>query len=81
MADGGSNAATLAERIVTDDSVRFGKPIIRGTRITVDEVVGRLATGLTQAEVAADFDIDLEDVRAALRYAATSVANEHRCAD
>lgn len=68
-------------RVVTDATVRFGKPVIRGTRVTVAEVVGRLASGMSHAEVAADFEIELEDVFAALAYAARSVANEHRWAE
>ena len=68
-------------RIVTDAAVRFGKPVIRGTRITVADVVGRLASGMSHAEVAAEFEIELEDVQAALAYAARSVANEQRWAE
>ena len=61
-------------RIVTDPSVRFGKPVIRGTRICVDEIVGLLASGLDKEAVAEEFGIVLEDVHAALDYAAMSVA-------
>ena len=65
-------------RIVTDPSVRFGKSVIRGTRICVDEVLGLLASGLEKVAVAEEFGIALEDVHAALDHAAKSVASERR---
>ncbi len=39
------------ERIVLDPEVRFGKPVVRGTRITVGDVLGYLAGGMTEDEV------------------------------
>ncbi|MFY9344147.1 MAG: DUF433 domain-containing protein [Planctomycetota bacterium] len=66
------------DRIATDAAVRFGKPVIRGTRVTVDEVVGLLASGLSKDDVAVEFGIAIADVHAALEYAARSVANERR---
>ncbi len=68
------------DRITVDPQVRFGKPVIRGTRVTVHEVVGLVAAGMDRAEVAAEFEIEVADVNAALRYAADSVANERRWA-
>jgi len=51
--------------------VRSGKPCIRGTRITVYDVLEYLAGGMTEAELLADFpDMRLEDVWAALAFAA-----------
>ncbi len=72
------NPANVEPRIVVDPSVRFGKPVIRGTRICVDEIVGLLASGLEKEAVAEEFAITLEDVHAALDYAAKSVASERR---
>lgn len=37
--------------IIIDEKVRFGKPVIKGTRITVDEVLGALAGGMTYEEI------------------------------
>jgi len=45
----------LLSRIAVDPEVRFGKPCVRGTRITVGEVLGALAAGLTEADVIAEF--------------------------
>ena len=41
----------ILSRISTDPQVRFGKPCVRGTRITVGEVLGHLADGRTEAEL------------------------------
>ena len=54
--------------------------MIRGTRITVDEVVGLIASGMDREAVAAEYGIEVADVNAALRYAADAVAKERRWA-
>ena len=66
----------IAPRIVVDEAIHFGKPVIKGTRVPVETVVGRLAGGMTREQVEADFGITNEDVLAALAYAAKSVADE-----
>lgn len=66
----------LAPRVVVDPSVRFGKPVIEGTRVPVELIVGKLAGGMSDAEVAEEYGITLEDVRAALGYAAQVLASE-----
>jgi len=59
------------DRISIDPAVRFGKPCVRGTRITVGDVLGYLASGMTEAEVLADFpSLTHEDVLACLAFAA-----------
>ncbi len=61
----------LHDRITLDPAVRSGKPAIRGTRITVADVLGYLAGGMTTEEIMSDFpDLTAEDVRAALAFAA-----------
>jgi uncharacterized protein (DUF433 family)/predicted nuclease of predicted toxin-antitoxin system len=61
----------LLSRISIDPAVRFGKPCVRGTRITVGDVLGYLAGGMTEAAVLADFPQLLhEDVLACLAFAA-----------
>jgi len=66
----------LEDRIVIDPKVRHGKPIIRGTRVPVDLILGSLAAGLSPAEIAREYDIEKEDVLASLGYAAKIVAGE-----
>jgi uncharacterized protein (DUF433 family) len=61
----------LLERIVIDPAVRFGKPCVRGTRISVGDVLGYLAAGMTAEKIVADFSpITADDIRACLAYAA-----------
>ncbi len=58
------------ERITVDPEVRFGKPCVRGTRLTVGDVLGYLASGMTEAELLAEFpQLTHEDVLACLAYA------------
>ena len=59
------------ERIVMDPAIRGGKPIIRGTRITVSDILEYLAGGMTVEEILFDFpDLHDEDIRSVLRFAA-----------
>lgn len=59
------------DRIVLDPEVRFGKPTVRGTRITVGDVLSYLAGGMSENEILADFpQLTREDIRACLAFAA-----------
>ncbi len=59
------------DRITVDQSVRFGKPCERGTRITVGDVLSYLAAGMTEDEIVAESpQLSREDIRACLAYAA-----------
>lgn len=62
-------AIEIADRITVDAAVRFGKPVIQGTRVPVSVIVGQAASSMTQEEIAEEYGITVEDVRAALRYA------------
>lgn len=62
--------------ITVDPGVRFGKPVIEGTRVPVDIVVGKIAGGMTVEEVVREYDLKKQQVLAALRYAANLVASE-----
>jgi uncharacterized protein (DUF433 family) len=66
----------IAHRITVDPTVRFGKPVIAGTRVPVELVVAKLAGGMTNGEVAEEYGISSDDVRAALGYAASILADE-----
>ena len=66
----------IAPRIVVDPNVRAGRPVIKGTRVPVDILVGQVAAGLTVDEVADEYGVAREDVLAALSYAAKVVASE-----
>jgi uncharacterized protein (DUF433 family) len=69
-------AIEIALGIVVDPNVRHGKPIIKGTRVPVELLIGKLAGGMTAAEVAEEYGIADADVRAALAYAAQVLASE-----
>jgi len=57
--------------ITIEPGKRGGKPCIRGMRITVYDVLGWLAAGMTQEEILADYpELTQEDIRACLAYAA-----------
>lgn len=59
------------DRIVVDPEVRFGKPTVRGTRVTVGDVLSYLASGMSEDQVLADFSqLSREDLRACLAFAA-----------
>ena len=59
------------DRIVLDGAVRFGKPSVRGTRLTVGDVLGYLAGGMTESQLLEAFpQLTHEDVLACLAYAA-----------
>jgi uncharacterized protein (DUF433 family) len=64
------------ERIVIDKDIRHGKPVIRGTRVPVDIILGALAGGMSYQEVCEDYEITEDDIKAAIEYATKLVANE-----
>lgn len=70
-------AKDYLERIAIDPKVMVGKPVIRGTRIPVELVVRMVGQGISYEEILADYPrLTLEDIHAALLFAADSVANE-----
>jgi len=60
----------LMKRIVVDPAVMVGKPVIRGTRLTVEFIRGLLAHGATREEILEEYPgLALEDVLACLLFA------------
>jgi len=59
----------MEDRVVIDPKICHGKPVIRGTRTPVALVVGGLAGGMSFEDVQREYDLTIEDVRAALRFA------------
>ncbi len=66
----------IATGISADPAVRFGRPVITGTRVPVDAVVARVGSGMTVEAVADEYGIRPEDVRNALQYAAHVLSQE-----
>lgn len=64
-------------RIVSDPKVMLGKPVIAGTRLTVEFILRRLSEGPDQAQLLSDYPgLTAEDIHAVLAYSADVVANE-----
>ena len=62
--------AELADRITVDPEQCGGRPCIRGMRIRVSDVLDLLANGLSPEEIVKEMpDLELEDIRASLRFA------------
>ncbi|MBU2503902.1 MAG: DUF433 domain-containing protein [Nanoarchaeota archaeon] len=64
------------EKIIINPQIRHGKPIIEGTRISVDEVLGALAGGMTYEEINAEYGVNQEGIIAAIKYAASLISGE-----
>ena len=65
------DTAAIPQYIELNPEIRFGKPILRGTRTTVAEVLGMLANGMSAEDIEEDFPaITGAHVRACLLYAA-----------
>ncbi len=62
--------------IVIDKDTRHGKPIIKGTRITVDEVLGMLENGMTYEDIKKEYGLKKEEVLAVIKYASSRVRGE-----
>ena len=57
--------------ITLDPQVRFGQPCIRGMRISVSDILGWLASGMSENEILEDYpDLKSDDIKAALAFAA-----------
>lgn len=66
----------LLKRITIDPQVMVGKPVIRGTRLTVEYVLNLLAHGATVAEVLEEYEgLSQEDIQACLLFATRSLEN------
>lgn len=66
----------IAPMISVDPRVRSGKPVVTGTRVPVDLVLGKLAGGMTYEEVMREYDIGRDAILAVLDYASKALAKE-----
>ena len=66
-------------RIQSDPRVMMGKPVIRGTRLTVEHILRCLSAGDSDQQMLADYPrLSLEDIRAAQAFAAAGLLGIHR---
>lgn len=67
----------LFGRITVNPEVMVGKPTIRGFRITVEQILKALAANISIDELLEDYpELEIEDIRAVLLYAAESINHE-----
>ncbi len=65
------------DRIVSDQKIMLGKPVIKGTRITVELILKKLAEGMTIDELIQAYPhLRREDILAALSYSADVISKE-----
>ncbi|HKE00003.1 MAG TPA: DUF433 domain-containing protein [Planctomycetota bacterium] len=69
----------VADHIEIDPKVMLGKPVIRGTRIPVELLLRKLGEGATEDDLLDGYPrLTRDDIRAALAYAADTIAHEER---
>jgi uncharacterized protein (DUF433 family) len=65
------------ERITSDPKIMFGKPVIRGTRITVEHILRKIGAGMSVEAIREHHPhLTTEDIRAAVEFAADYLADE-----
>jgi uncharacterized protein (DUF433 family) len=68
---------TTTDRIEINPKVMMGKPVIRGTRVTVELILRKLSEGARAADLLTAYPgLTREDIQAAIQYAADTVAHE-----
>lgn len=68
---------TLLNRITNDPAVLTGKPVIRGMRISVEQILKMLARGISNADIIKEFPLlEEEDIKACLLFAANKISLE-----
>lgn len=66
----------LLGRIVVDSNVKFGKPIVKGTRLTVEHVLGVMASGMSTQEILESYpQLTREDLFACMLFASTMLSD------
>jgi len=67
----------VEERITVDPAILAGKPVVRGTRLSVEFVIGLMAEGWTEADILANYPgLTREDISACLAYARDVLQSE-----
>ena len=67
----------VTDRIETNPKVMMGKPVVRGTRITVELILRKISEGASDQEVLDAYPrLTTDDIKAAIRYAADTLAHE-----
>jgi uncharacterized protein (DUF433 family) len=70
MSAGEAQTSDFRERIVVDPAILAGKPVIKGTHVTVSMILGLVAHGVSFDEILEDYpELSRDDIRAAILYA------------
>jgi uncharacterized protein (DUF433 family) len=64
------------KKIVIDGKVRHGKPIIEGTRVAVEDVLGMLEGGMTYEEIQEEYGLTREEILSVIRYVVALVKDK-----
>jgi uncharacterized protein (DUF433 family) len=68
---------TLLNRITLKPGVLAGKPVVRGMRISVEQIIKMLARGISHADIIEEYPLlEEDDIKACLLYAAKKIADE-----
>ena len=68
---------TITDRIDVNPKIMLGKPVIRGTRVTLELILRKLGEGATEAQLLDAYpQLKKEDIQAAIAYAADTLAHE-----
>ena len=70
------SASEIFPGIVSDSEILGGEAVIKGTRIPVSLILGHLASGMAVDELVYEYDLNKEDIYAALAYAAKRIGEE-----
>ncbi|OHB71421.1 MAG: hypothetical protein A2W23_05960 [Planctomycetes bacterium RBG_16_43_13] len=62
--------------IAIDGKVRFGKPVLKGTRVDVDLVIGKLASGMSFEDLQKEYGLTRRQILTALKYVASTLKRE-----
>ncbi len=65
------------DRIIIDKKIMHGKPVVKGTRVPVEIVVGSLAGGMSYEEVEKEYGVTREDVLACIAFRRSGGSNDH----
>ena len=66
----------IENRIEINPDILVGKPVIKGTRISVEIILNKISAGINWEKIQDELDIEKEDIVAALKYAEKVIANE-----
>jgi uncharacterized protein (DUF433 family) len=67
----------MTDRIIVDSSILAGKPVVRGTRLSVEFIIGLLADGWSEADILRNYPgLTREDIAACLAYARDILKSE-----